>query len=206
MKNLLLLLLFIPSLLFSQEFNPTDFGVSTIDNLPKGLNVGEKAPTFNVKDNHGNKVNLKQILKSKSVIVIFYRGQWCPVCNSYMRNLSDSLNYLKEQNVKLIAIGPETQENSIKTEFKTAAYFSIIPNGINIMRKYDVLFDVTEDYQKMIIKHLQTDIKENNGRDKAQLPVPATYIINKQGVIVYKQFNLNYKKRASVKEMLAHLN
>jgi len=205
MKRLLVLLLLLPALLLAQNFNPNDFGISTEENLPKGLDVGEKAPNFNVKDNHGNKVNLKQILKSKSVIIIFYRGQWCPVCTKYMRNISDSLNYLKERNVVLIAIGPETQENAIRTEFKTGAYFSVIPNGERIMKAYDVIFKVKKEYQKKIRDYLKIDIKKNNNQIEAQLPVPATFIINQQGKIVYKQFNLDYTKRASVRQMLAHL-
>lgn len=205
MRNLLFVLLFIPSLLIAQDFNPKDFGVSTNKDPPKGLEVGQKAPNFNTRDNHGNKINLKQILKKKSVALIFYHGQWCPVCTKYIRRISDSLSYLKERNVEMIAIGPETQENAIRTEFKTGAYYSVIPKGDKIMKAYDVIFTVTAEYQKRIRDDYFVDIKENNDQTIAQLPVPAIFVINQEGIIIFKQFDLDNTQFVSVKEMLAHL-
>lgn len=203
MNRIVLLFLFFPGILLAQNLNPKDFGIKVVERPPKGLQVGENAPMFNVKDNHGNKINLKQILvDSEAVIIIFYRGQWCTECTQYLSNIGDSLTYLEERYVKLIAISPETIENAIKTEFKVGSYFTIIPNGNKIMSDYDVDYEVTPEYQRMIRYKTDTDIKENNNQTKAQLPITATYIINQEGKIIFKQFNFDYTKRASVKEML----
>ncbi len=70
------------------------------------------------------------------------------------------------------------------------------------MNNYKVLFSVTEDYQKKIVDKLESNIAENNGKTEAQLPVPATYVIGKDGIIKYAQFDLNYKNRASIDEIL----
>ena len=69
-----------------------------------------------------------------------------------------------------------------------------------------MIFDVNEKYQNKIKKFLHTDIAQNNGQEKAKLPVPATYIINKQGVIIYKQFDYDYKNRASAEDILKALH
>jgi len=73
------------------------------------------------------------------------------------------------------------------------------------MKDYDVMFNVTKAYQDLIQKKLNTSIAENNGREVAHLPVPATYIINRDGIIVAEQFNPDYRYRASVKWMLLNM-
>jgi len=73
------------------------------------------------------------------------------------------------------------------------------------MKDYDVMFNVTKDYQDKILKTHSTDIAINNGRDAARLPVPATYIINREGMIVAVQFDSDYHKRASVKWIIRNL-
>ena len=73
------------------------------------------------------------------------------------------------------------------------------------MKDYDVMFSVTKAYQDKILSSLAIDIAKNNGRDAARLPVPATYVINREGIIVAVQFDPDYKNRASVKWMLKNL-
>jgi peroxiredoxin len=73
------------------------------------------------------------------------------------------------------------------------------------MKDYDVMFDVTKEYQDKILTRLSIDIAKNNGRDSARLPVPATYIINREGIIVAVQFDPDYHNRATVRWMLQNL-
>jgi peroxiredoxin len=74
-----------------------------------------------------------------------------------------------------------------------------------IMKDYDVMFNVTKAYQDKILSSFSIDIAQNNGRDSARLPVPATYIINREGIIAAVQFDPDYKNRATVKWMLKNL-
>ena len=73
------------------------------------------------------------------------------------------------------------------------------------MKDYDVIFNVTKAYQDKVLASHSTDIAKSNGRDAARLPVPATYIINRQGYIVAVQFDPDFHNRASVKWMLKNL-
>jgi peroxiredoxin len=73
------------------------------------------------------------------------------------------------------------------------------------MQRYDVLFNVTEAYQQKISTKLEADIASNNAKEDAKLPVPATFIIDQEGVIVYRQFNADYHIRATVNDILNHL-
>jgi peroxiredoxin len=209
-KNFLLLLLFvslfIPSL-YGQDINYSKYGIETKDNqIPKGLNTGDKAPDFTGYDQTGKQVQLKQFLEHGPLVLIFYRGKWCPVCSRYLNCYQDSLNLITDQGVSFVAITPESIENVEQTvKFHNISFTVIYDCMEKIMQDYDVMFTVTKSYQENILKTLSTDIAKNNGRDVAHLPVPATYIINKDGIIVATQFDPNYQNRASVKWIIKNL-
>ena len=184
------------------------YGMEANDNktMPKGLEVGTKAPDFKALNQEEEEVVLSEVLAEHSVVLFFYRGAWCPVCSRYLSNFQDSLAFVEAQNVKVIAVTPEKLESSEKMVKKTDAEFIVVNDADeSIAKDYDVLFGVTEAYQKKIKTFLLTDIAKNNEEEEANLPVPATYIINQKGEIVYRHFDVNYKKRASVKEILANL-
>lgn len=172
---------------------------------PKGLEIGEKAPDFAGKDSNGKAFSLYSQLKKGEVVVVFYRGQWCPFCNKQLSALNDSLQMIVSKGAALVAITPETQENALKTIAKTKASFSVISDEhLAIMKAYKVDFTVdiaTQDrYKKFGI-----DFSQANGDNGASLPVPATYVIGKDGKIKYVFFNPDYRLRPSVKEIADHL-
>lgn len=199
--------MFLPIVAFSQENDELiKKGIDTDKYIPKGIAVGVKAPTINAKSINGDLINSNELIKEKSVVVIFYRGKWCPICNRYLANLNDSLSYITEKGVEVLVIGPETFENTEKTGEKANAQFVMIPDTtLQILKDYDVLFNVTKKYQGKIKTFLFTDISENNNQEEAQLPVPATYIIGKDGTIIWRHFDYDYSKRASVREIIDNL-
>ena len=172
---------------------------------PEGLFINSKAPDFKAKDQNGNEVRLKDLLKKGNVVLVFYRGQWCPYCNKYLKKLEDSLQLIKDKGATLVAITPEKPESINITVEKTKADYSILHDeDLKIMKAYDVEYEVPENtltrYRNSGIK-----IEENNGKNGNFLPIPATYVIDKDGNIKYRFFNADYKKRPSVKEILDNL-
>jgi peroxiredoxin len=177
----------------------------TAQDKPKGLNVNDKAPVFTAKNQAGKTINLEEQLKSGAVVLIFYRGQWCPYCNKQLKRLEDSLSLITAKGATLIAVTPEKQENISKTIEKTKATFPILfDDGLKIMKRYDVAYKV-DDKTVEKYKGYGIDFNETNGTNGASLPVPAVYVINKEGVIVYKYFDVDYRNRASVQDILDHL-
>lgn len=171
-----------------------------------GLKTGEKAPKFIATDNAGKTLNLPALLKQhKSVVLFFYRGQWCPYCNKHIQRLQDSLQLLTGKGAYVIGVTPETGENINKTIEKTHASFSIIEDkGYNIMKAYDVNYKV-DDALNAKLKNYGVDLEKNNGNKDHVLPVPATYVINSSGKIVFVQFDKDYTKRASIAAIAAAL-
>jgi peroxiredoxin len=209
-RNFLLLIflaLSIRSVSYGQDINYARFGIETeAGNIPHGLKVGEKAPDFTGYDQKGKQVELKKLLDQGPVILFFYRGNWCPLCNRYLKNYQDSLKVLTDQGFKIVAITPESIENVEQTVKLNNLTFTVIYDcQEKIMKDYDVMFSVTKAYQDKILSGFSIDIAKNNGRNDARLPVPSTYIINREGIIVAVQFDPDYKNRASVKWMVKNL-
>ena len=103
--------------------------LSTISFAQKGLKVGETAPDFTAKDQNGKTVKLKQALKKGPVVMLFYRGQWCPFCNKQLSHFSDSLQMLTAKGATILAITPENGENVKKTIEKTKASFPVLEDA-----------------------------------------------------------------------------
>lgn len=192
MKKLLLLtLLFMTVASFAQE-------------KPEGLFINSKAPDFKAKDQNGMDINLKDLRKKGPVVLMFYRGYWCPYCNKELIRFQDSLALITAKGAQLIAITPETNEGIAKTTEKTKASFPIISDkDMVITKQYAGSFDV-DDRTRMRYKTAGIDLYENNAqKEKASLPVPAVYVINRDGSVVYRYFDADYKRRPWVYEILA---
>jgi len=188
------------------QVSATKWGIDINFGTPAGLNPGEMAPDFSGIDTQGNNISLNSELKKGAVVLIFYRGEWCPVCNRYLNNFQDSLSYVLATGARVLAITPEKQSSALTMKEKVSATFTIITDPTEeIMKSYKVMFNVTEAYEKKIINALEADIAGNNNKEEANLPVPATFIINQQGVIVYRQFDLDYHIRATIKDILDNL-
>ncbi len=173
---------------------------------PEGLFINSKGPEFKVKDQTGIVQSLKELRKKGPVVLVFYRGNWCPYCNKELKRLQDSLQYITAKGAQVIAITPEAQEGINKTIEKTGAVFPILYDAdMKIAKAYQVSFRV-DDKTVERYKGFGTDLLAiNHQKEKAFLPVPAIYIVNKEGSITYRFFDADYRKRLAVKDILAQL-
>lgn len=194
MKKVFLLLILLASVnfIFAQE-------------APEGLFLNSKAPDFKSKDQQGNDVRLKDLLKKNRVVLVFYQGEWSPYCNKFLQKLEDSLQLIKDKGAIVVAVTPEQPESIAKTIEKTKAEYVILHDiELKIMKAYEVEFEVSENALKRY-RNGGIKLDEVNGKNGNYLPVPATYIIDKEGYITYRFFNQDNKKRPAVKEILDNL-
>ncbi len=171
-----------------------------------GLKKGDTAPAFTAVDNHGKTLNLKTLLKTnKAVVLFFYRGQWCPYCNKHIQQLQDSLQLLTGKGAYVVGVTPETKENLDKTVSKTHASFSMVSDkDYAIMKAYDVNY-VLDQPTVTKYKGYGVDLEANNGNTDHMLPVPATYVIGKDGKLKYVHFDKDFRNRASIQTLLSVL-
>ncbi len=179
--------------------------ISNAQTDPVGLRVNDKAPDFTAKDQNGKTISLNDELKNGKVVLIFYRGQWCPYCNKELKSIEDSLSLITSRGAVLLAVTPELPENISKTINKTGASYSIISDDdLKIMKAYKVAYAVDTALNEKY-RTYGLDLVKANGSNGANLPVPAVYIIDRDRNIIYRYFDVDYRKRARVTDIVDHL-
>lgn len=162
---------------------------------------GDKAPSFEAITNEGKRFNLTQEVSKGPVVLVFYRGYWCPFCNKELKALNDSLSWITGKGASVIAISPETHESAAITKEKTKVTFPIISDTSNtILKKFGVDFKV-DDNTVNRYKGFGVDFAKVNGNTENTLPVPAVFIIDKEGKFRYLYFEKDYRKRPSVQAL-----
>lgn len=173
---------------------------------PEGLFINSKAPEIKAMDQNGNEVVLKDLRKKGNVVVVFYRGNWCPYCSRFLKKLQDSLDFIRAKGTQLIVVTPEADEGVDSSAAKAGAQFPIISDkNMKIANGYKVAFKVDE---KTLGRYKMSgiDLLRNNNQTKdAYLPVPAVYIVNSEGSIKFRYFEEDYKKRLTIKDLLKEL-
>lgn len=170
------------------------------------LNVGEKAPVIIGIDQNGKEINSLEILKEKQIMLLFYRGNWCPYCRKHLKSLQENLEEFTKKGIYVIVVTPEVTEKTTETAEKLNVSFSIIYDKDNkIMNDYKVAFDVNEKNVTSYFNFTKKKIKDYNDDGNDVLPVPATYLIDNKCKIAYVQYDTDYKNRSDFKEILKSL-
>jgi peroxiredoxin len=171
-----------------------------------GLPVGAKAPDFQAMDADSITFKLAAALNKGPVVMIFYRGEWCPICSKHLASVQDSLKLITDKGATVLAVSPQKPEYLEKMADKTGATFRLLyDEGYSISDAFDVTF--TPEARKLFSynKFMNAKLKESQSDDSQRLPIPATYIIDRDGVIVWRHFGPNYKNRSSINDILEHL-
>lgn len=175
----------------------------------KALKVGNKAPSFILKDAQHNDVSSEALLATGPLVISFYRGAWCPYCNMELQALQAALPEFQSLNAHLIAISPQTAPNSRKSINQNHLSFPILSDPNNdTAHAFGLRFNLP-DYLVDLYKQLKNDLPAFNGDDSWTLPMPARFVINQNGMIVYAEVNPDYTLRPDPEELLPtlqHLN
>ena len=170
------------------------------------LNIGELAPGIVGKDQNGKLINSKELLKEYQILLIFYRGNWCPYCKKHLSSLASHLKEFQDKGVFVIVVTPEKVEKTKETGNEFNDDFSIIHDvGNKIMTAYKVAFAVDEQSVPKYYEKITERLNEYNEDNNNVLPVPATYLIDQSGKIAYVHYDPDYKNRSDLDEILKSL-
>jgi peroxiredoxin len=160
------------------------------------LREGDVAPDFALPDTHGHVVALKALLDRGPVVISFYRGGWCPFCNLELRGLQRILPEIVQAKASLVAISPQLPDNSLSTEEKNQLTFPVLSDVGNIVAKcFGIVFTLPTALVQAN-KAIGRDLGEINGEAGAvQLPMPATFVLDKSGVIRLAFVEEDWSKR-----------
>jgi len=176
-----------------------------------GLEVGQKAPDFTLVNANGEERTLSKMLEKGPVILTFYRGSWCPYCNDQLADYQDNLSKIHGKGAQIVAISPEKPTSMVdRVLIKDLEFEVLSDSGNNVIREYNLVWfadpETIAKTSKYVEKKTGETLSDRNGLSEAELPIPATFIINSSGEVTYAFVNKNYKKRAPVKEVLAEVD
>ena len=169
------------------------------------LREGDRAPDFALPDAAGRTVRLSELLVDGPVVLTFYRGAWCPYCNTQLRDYQEAIAQVEAADATLVAVSPQTPDGSLTTREKNALTFPVLSDaGGAVSERYGLLYQVdrqTRDRYELAGIRLDSV----NGADAWELPVPATYVVDQTGTIRYAFVEADYTQRASARQVLAAL-
>ena len=183
--------------------------VTAEDVSKTALNVGAKMPSFTLSDANGKTVSSSDLLKQGNLVVVFYRGAWCPYCNLYLKKLQENVSQIKAQGANIVAISVENPDTSLSVANKNKVSFEVLSDPkLDTARKFGIVYQLPAETNEKY-KGYGIDLVKQNGTETPDLPLSATYIVNQKGEITYAFLEPDYKKRAEpsdIIEMLSKMN
>ncbi len=191
------------NVLFEGQIGPATRALSTRTN---SIGVGDPAPDFSLPTAETGTWRLAEHLaqdKFSSLVVVFYRGTWCPYCNIYLRGLLETQSLLSDANAALIAVSPEAVPDSHDDVSAAGPTFPVlIDHDGKTAEQFGLAFEM-DDAAKDLLKGFDIDLEKRNAGGKWILPVPGTFVIDRSGHIVYAHIDVDYRNRPEPQEVVA---
>jgi peroxiredoxin len=169
----------------------------------RALSVGDRAPDFTLCNALGRPVALSNLLRRGPLIISFYRGNWCPFCNLELRAYQRLIGDIRAASGDFIAISPQTPDRSLTISEKNALAFDVLSDPGNMTaRAFGITHHVPEIVRRIVASFGDRLAAYNGGNDE-HLPVPATFVIDRDGWIVDAHVDPDYRKRLEPSEALA---
>ncbi|WP_411825587.1 peroxiredoxin-like family protein [Luteolibacter sp. AS25] len=192
--------------LFMQSVDEIIAAAKKFETGADALAVGLAAPQFELPDAAGKVVSLAELLAKGPVVVTFYRGSWCPYCSLQLKALQEVLPEIHMLGGSLVAISPQVPDSSLNSSEKAAMDFTVLSDqDARTAKEYGVSWEVPE----RILQHMRDDRKLdlesiNNGNANI-LPIPATFVLNPQGVVTWRFVDVDYRTRAEPSDIISEL-
>ena len=164
--------------------------------------VGDRAPAFALPDTEGRPVSSSALLAAGPLVVTFYRGVWCPYCNMDLQAIEAAADAIRGLGASLVAISPQTAPNSRRSRRENGLSFPILADaGGETAKAYGLRFRLPDDLIELY-KGFGVDLPTFNGDPSWTLPMPARFVIGRDGVIAYSEVNPDYTRRPDPEELL----
>ena len=165
--------------------------------------VGDELSNFVLSNQLGQQRSLAELRKSGPVVIVFYRGGWCPYCNLELRAYQQILPQLKETGAQLVAITPELPDSSLSTAEKNELEFEVLSDvGADYAKEIGIAFSLPEELRE-IYANLGGDLEKFNGAGNFNLPIPATLVVDTDGKISFAHVDVDYTTRANPEDVLS---
>jgi peroxiredoxin len=168
--------------------------------------IGQRAPDFELPDALGEAVALSCLCAKGPVVVSFYRGSWCPYCNLELRALQTRLGDIRALGADLVAISPQKPDESLTQTERDALEFTVLSDqDARVAAQYGVAWEVPELILEHMRKDRNLDLAEINNGSGRVLPIPATFVLGRDGVVAWRYVDVDYRTRAEPEDVVAAL-
>jgi len=171
----------------------------------RALQAGAKFPDLTLANARGGQTRIYDVLARGPLVVTFYRGGWCPYCNLELRAYQSALGAIRALGAELIAISPEAPDHTLSTAAKNDLKFEILSDVSGALEDaLGIRFDLSDPIVALY-KRFGNDLPAHNGDGRWSLPVPATYVLDRDGRIVLAFVDPDYRRRLEPATALAAL-
>ena len=171
----------------------------------RALTAGAKAPAFELTDHNGNLVSSTELLNKGRVIICFFRGRWCPFCVGQLEAMNLVMPEIQAAGSSLIAISPQTVQQSFFMVDQHKLRFPLLSDlGNDVARQFGLVYRVPE-FQQSVYRRAFINLPMANGDESWELPIPATYILERDGTMLYASANADYMERPEPGEIVVRV-
>jgi peroxiredoxin len=179
--------------------------LEAIDPLRDMPSAGRAAPLFVLPNHKGSTVGLSELLEIGPVVVVFYRGVWCPYCNLTLRAYQQHVREISELGAMLVAISPQMPDDSLTMVERNDLTYEVLSDvGAAAARAYGLVFRLPR-YLQESYQELGHPLPAFNGTGDWELPIPAAFVIDRDRTIRFAQADPDYTRRADPADLLAAL-
>ena len=169
------------------------------------LSAATKAPVFQLQDQNAKSVSSADLLTKGHLVICFIRGRWCPFCVGQLEAMNQILPQIKRAQASLVAISPQTVQQSFFMADQHKLGFPLLSDpGNSVAREFGLSYRVPDDQQE-VYRRVFINLPFSNGDESWELPIPATYIIDRNGSVLFSSVNADYTERPEPAEILSQL-
>ena len=179
---------------------------NAIEQGKEAIKLNQQAPNFELPDPQGTVISSLDLLAKGPLIVTFYRGSWCPYCNLQLRALQARLTEIHALGAELIAISPQVPDGSMtKDEISEMDFIVLSDQDAKVASQYGVAWQIPD----ILLDHMRAgrklDLETINNGNGTVLPIPATFILDRNGLVTWRYVDVDYRTRSEPDDIIAAL-
>lgn len=168
----------------------------------RAAQAGEQAPTFRLRDAHGREFSSRDALRQGPMVLVFYRGLWCPYCSVDLRAVELAAHDIRSLGASLVVVSQQTPENTLETQRSNRLSFpSLVDTGGKVAHAYGLRWKVSDEL-RAVQEDCGVDLTAYNGDPSWTLTMPARYIVAPDGIIEYSDISVDYTHRGDPAELM----
>jgi peroxiredoxin len=176
--------------------------LDAVDFAARAPKAGDQALDFALPDQRGEEVYLSALLRKGPVVLIFYRGEWCPYCNLQLRAFQAHLDQIAKLGAQLVAVSPQTPDHSLSMAERNDLRFPVLSDvGAKIIDRYGLRYEI-DAQTRALLESAGNDVGAHNGGGGWVLPAAATFVIDMGGEVRYAHVRGDWTERAEPADVL----